>query len=157
MKIVNTYQQTISTSAATTYAWDWTIPRYMKSKPGNRFIVRISNASISTTVTPITTPLMLYMYHPNLCGGVNTQVFTTGTDVTTYNKILVTPYYTTANNSNTNNKLVILCDDMPLTPINLNVEFSGTGSAPTSGNVFIAVVLAIYEIEGDIDITNIFI
>ena len=155
MKIVNTYQQTFITGTNATYAWDWTISRYMKSKPSNRFIVRISNASVSSSST-ITTPLMIYMYHPNFCGGVDTQVYTSATAVTRYNKILVTPYYTTANNTNTNNKLVILCDEMPLTPINLNVEYSGTGLAP-DGNVYINIVLAIYEIEGDIDITNIFI
>lgn len=121
----------------------------MKSKPSNRFIVKISNASISTDAT-ITTPLMLYMYHPSLCGGVDTQVLTSASAVTTYNKILVTPYHSAENNSNANNQQISLCDEMPLTPINFNVEYSGTGLAPNN-NVFITVVLAIYEIEGDVD------
>ena len=156
MKIVNTYQQNLTTTAITTYAWEWTLPRYMKSNPSNRFVVRISNASISASIVPPTTPYMLYMYHPNLCGGVDTQVFTSATAVTRYNKILVTPYYGTANNQNVRNNLVILCDDMPVTPIQVNVEVSGTGAVPT-GNVHINIVLAIYEIEGDIDITSIFL
>jgi hypothetical protein len=150
MKVVKTYQQALVTSAAATYAWDFTLARYMKSNPSNHFIVKLSSTHISTTAT-ITTPLLLYMYHPSLCGGTNTQVLTSASATTTYNKLLVAPYYTSNNNLDANNQITLLCDEMPLTPIQLNVEYSGTGLAPTSGNVFISVTLAIYEVEGDIE------
>ncbi len=157
MKIVNTYQLSFNNTATSSYSYVWSIPRYLKSKQSNRFVVRISNVSISTTVATGFLPLLVYMYHPNFCSGANSEVFTTTTSSYKNNKLLMGAYHTTQNNANARNNMIIICDDMPLTPIEINVEQASTGAAPPAGNVFVAIVLSVYEVEGDLDLTNIFV
>ena len=157
MKIVNTFQQSFNSTATLTYNYTWILPRYMKSNLSNRFVVRISNVSIQTTSAAPNLPLLLYMYHPNFCAGANNEVFTTATSSYKNNKLLLGVYHTAVNNANARNNMVILCDDMPQTPIEINVEAGLTGGVPTAGNVIITVVLSIYEIEGDLDMSSIFV
>jgi len=97
------------------------------------------------------------MYHPNFCAGANNEVFTTTTSSYKNNKLLMGVYHSTANNANARNNMIIICDDMPLTPIEVNVEAALTGASPTAGNTIISIVLSIYEVEGDLDLSNIFV
>lgn len=157
MKIVNTYQQSFNNTAPNTYNYTWSIPRYLKSNPSNRFVVRISNVSIATSATGSNIPFMVYMYHPNFCAGANNEVFTTTTSSYKSNKLLMGVYHGTTNNANARNNMIIICDEMPLTPIEINAEAGLTGAPLTSGNVFVSIVLSIYEIEGDLDLSNIFV
>lgn len=157
MKIVNTYQQSFNTTAVSTYNYNWSIPRYLKSNPSNRFVVRISNVSINSTAVAPNLPVLVYMYHPNFCAGANNEVFTTTTSSYKSNRLLMGVFHTNANNANARNNMIIICDDMPLTPIEINAEAGLTGAPLTSGNVFVSIVLSIYEIEGDLDLSNIFV
>lgn len=143
------YQQAFSAnSLASVRDYEWVIPRVMKSKPTNRFLIKLTNIQASTNTTNDSS--IIYMYHPELTGRSNTQVVTTTSTIN--NKCLLTVVYSTSltsANINQQNNLLFLVDNIPTTPILLNME-SGTAAAPTGTKIMFAVQLIIYEIEGDI-------
>jgi hypothetical protein len=143
MKVLAVYQQAFTAITATTYSFEWTLPRVIKSKQSSKFLVKISNCQISTSATA---PVFLFMSHPELTGRANTRE--SGATIIS-NKALLTTFYS-ASVANAKNEVVFMTNEMPLTPIILNTET--TSGANPSTTVNFTVQMVIYEIDGDVDI-----
>jgi hypothetical protein len=150
MKIVATYQQSLVFTTNARYSNDFQIQRIFKKDQKNKFVIRFPNITANATST-FTTPIQLYMYHPELCKNVNTATLNSMGDLINNNKfLLATLFSSTSAIVNVRNDTFLLVDDIPLTPVNVNVEYSGT-QLPPNNNAFYYITMLIYEVEGSLD------
>jgi hypothetical protein len=144
MPVLAVYQQCFGATELTTYAWTFQFRRVFKTTPNSRFVIKLNyHSSSANALSPATSnnQNLIYLYSPELCANAS-NTLRTPTGIVTNNKIALQSTFTP--------QTIFVCNEFPLSPIQLNAEYTSTQLAPTGGTINYTLMFTIYEIDGDI-------